>query len=256
MFFKTKDTRIKSNFWDVAPMICCKMVRTSGVDSSANALCCLRSQRRQTGRSTMANIQREDWQQRRGEQEQRWNRQGFLGWQAFWQQWLRGEKKDEESVEAQDGGEKTAKCTKSSGDSSDSSMSRQEGETRRGMMQGVVWETAGLWWVEEMWMGQPGWLQATRWFGGNTCCSARRGGSSGRDGPSTSSASGEKGDSRRGVHLFSLSVPSSFSQPVCGSLRRRLLLPSAAGQNVSETKSKKKNPNLMDETQSNTLKTF
>lgn len=46
----------------------------------------------------------------------------------------------------------------------------------------------------------------------------REGASSRRDGPSTSSALGEKGDSRRGVHLLSLSVPSSFSQLVCGSL--------------------------------------
>ena len=33
------------------------------------------------------------------------------------------------------------------------------------------------------------------------------------------------------VHLLSLSVPSSFSQLVCGSLQWRLLPPSAAGQN-------------------------
>lgn len=66
------------------------------------------------------------------------------------------------------------------------------------------------------------------------------GGSSSKVGPSTSSASGEKGDSRRGVQLFSLSVPSSFSQLVCGSLWRRLLLPSAAGPHVNEIKSKKK----------------
>lgn len=71
---KAKDTRIKSKFWDVAPMICCKMVWTGDDSCSAHALCCLMSQRWTTGGSMMAYIQREDWQQRRGEQEQRWRR--------------------------------------------------------------------------------------------------------------------------------------------------------------------------------------
>lgn len=42
---------------------------------------------------------------------------------------------------------------------------------------------------------------------------------------------GEKGDSKRGVHLLSLSVPAVFSQLVCGSLLWRLLPPSAVDKN-------------------------
>lgn len=65
------------------------------------------------------------------------NRGGFFGWQAFWQQWLREEKKGEESVEAQNGRGKTAKCAKISRGFIWSSMSRREGKTRRRVMQDV-----------------------------------------------------------------------------------------------------------------------
>lgn len=92
------------------------------------------------------------------------------------------------------------------------SMSRQEGETRKGkrrvyrMWIGRLWTCDG--WsrgMEETWMGQPGWLQATRWSGGNTCRSARSwGGSSSRDSPSTSSAIG--GERRQQAWGFTSSV--------------------------------------------------
>lgn len=166
--FKTKDTRIKSNFWDVAPMICCKMVWTRGVDG---ILCCLHSQRRHTGKSVVAYIQTEDWQQRRGEQGQSWKRWAFLGWQAFWQWQLREEK---------DGGGKTFNCTESPGDSSAKWADRTErrdevrDDTGCGLRDCGPFDGCG-WGMEEMWVGQPRWLQATRWFGGNTCCSTQRG---------------------------------------------------------------------------------
>lgn len=51
---------------------------------------------------------------------------------------------------------------------------------------------------------------------------------------------GRKETTGVGVHLLSLSVPSSFSQLVCGSLRWRLLPPSAAGQNLNEITNNKK----------------
>lgn len=129
------------------------------------------------------------------------------------------------------------------------SMSRQEGETRKGkrrvyrMWIGRLWTCDG--WsrgMEETWMGQPGWLQATRWSGGNTCRSARSwGGEQQQRQPfHLLRHRGRKETTGVGVHLLSLSVPSSFSQLVCGSLQWRLLPPSAAGQNWNEITNNKK----------------
>lgn len=104
----------------------------------------------------------------------------------------------------------------------------EEGETRRGDGTGC----GGGGWMRR----RSGW--GSRWgesrlpVKGNACCSAQGGGSSGggRDDPSTSSPLGQKGDSGHDVCLLSLSVPSSFSLLVCGSLRQRLLHPSSARQ--------------------------
>ena len=145
---------------------------------------------------------------------------------------------------------KTAKCTKSPGDSTD--FNEQTGardETRkrgRGyrMWFGRLWTCDG--WsrgMEETRMGQPGWLQATRWSGGNTCRSARSWGEQQQRQPfHLLRHRGRKETTGVGVHLLSLSVPSSFSQLVCGSLQWRLLPPSAAGQNLHEITNKKKTP--------------
>lgn len=122
------------------------MVWTTGVDSSAHALCSLHSQRRQTGGSMMAYIQREEWQQRRGEQEQRWRRRllrltGILTAMAW--------RREEGWRRCGSSGwrRKNSKMHKISGGFINEQTGGRD-RTRRGVTQDVVWGTVDLWWVQ------------------------------------------------------------------------------------------------------------
>ncbi len=170
-------------------MICCKMVWTTGDDSSAHTLCCCHS-----GGSMMVKIFREETDSRDEENRNRGGRDCFLGWQAFDSNGFKKRGKMRKGWMLRVKEEETAECTKSLGDSSDSLMSRQEGEKRWGEGGHRTW--FGRLWTCGGWRLRWGSRGDCRLPGGLKEIQAaplgEGGAGSSRHSPSTSSTSGRK----------------------------------------------------------------